>query len=133
MSKLEPGLIELLEGKNFASFVTLLSDGSPHAAPTWIDHEGDIILVNTALGRLKEKNVRKDPRVAISIYDNENPYHMAAIRGKVIEITTEGAEDHVDKLAKRYIGMEKYPRRSADEKRVLIKIQAEKIHHQDYS
>ncbi|WP_299292954.1 PPOX class F420-dependent oxidoreductase [Nitrosopumilus sp.] len=132
MSKFEAGLIKLLEGKNFASFVTLLKDGSPHAAPTWIDH-GDIILVNTALGRLKEKNVRNDPRVALSIYDNENPYHMAAIRGKVIEITTDGAEDHVDKLAKRYIGMDKYPRRSADEKRVLIKIQAEKIHHQDYS
>ena len=133
MANLEPGVLKLLEGKNFASFVTLLSDGSPHVAPTWIDHDGDIILINTAVGRLKEKNVRKDPRVALSIYDNENPYHMVAIRGKVSELTTEGAEDHIDKLAKRYFGMDKYPRRSPDEKRILIKIQAEKIHHQDYS
>ena len=133
MASLEPGVLKLLEGKNFASFVTLLSDGSPHVAPTWIDHDGDTILINTAVGRLKEKNVRKDPRVALSIYDNENPYHMVAIRGKVSELTTDGAEDHIDKLAKRYFGMEKYPRRSPDEKRILIKIQAEKIHHQDYS
>ena len=133
MSTLESGVLKLLEGKNFASFVTLLSDGSPHVAPTWIDHEGNIILINTAMGRLKEKNVRKDPRVALSIYDNENPYHMVAIRGKVTELTTDGAEDHVDKLAKRYLGMDKYPRRSSDEKRILIKIKAEKIHHQDYS
>ena len=67
MSTLESGVLKLLEGENFASFVTLLSDGSPHAAPTWIDHEGDVILINTAMGRLKEKNVRKDPRVALSI------------------------------------------------------------------
>ena len=103
MNTLESGILKLLEGKNFASFVTLLSDGSPHVAPTWIDHEGDVILINTAMGRLKEKNVRKDPRVALSIYDNENPYHMVAIRGKVTELTTKGAEDHVDKLAKRYL------------------------------
>ena len=133
MSTFEPGVLKLLEGKNFASFVTLLSDGSPHVAPTWIDHEEDIILINTAVGRLKEKNVKKDPRVALSIYDNENPYHMVAIRGKVVELTTDGAESHIDKLAKRYLGMDKYPRRSPDEKRILIKIKAEKIHHQDYS
>ena len=133
MGKFEPGILKLLEGKNFASFVTLLSDGSPHVAPTWIDHEEYTILINTAMGRLKEKNVRKDPRVALSIYDNENPYHMVAIRGKVTEITTNEAENHIDKLAKRYLGMDKYPRRASDEKRILIKIKAEKIHHQDYS
>ncbi len=133
MGQFEPGVVKLLEGKNFAAFVTLLGNGSPHVAPIWIDHDEDTILVNTAMGRLKEKNVRKDPRVALSIYDNENPYHMVAIRGKVTEITTNDAEEHVDKLAKRYLGMDKYPRRSPDEKRILIKIHAEKIHHQDYS
>mgnify|MGYP000556950416 CR=1 FL=1 len=133
MNTFEPEILRLLEGKNFASFVTLLDNVSPHVAPTWIDHEGDTILINTAIGRLKEKNVRKDPRVALSIYDNENPYHMIAIRGKVTDLTTNGAEDHIDKLAKRYLGMDKYPRRTPDEKRILIKIKAEKIHHQDYS
>ena len=133
MNTFEPEILRLLEEKNFASFVTLLDNVSPHVAPTWIDHEGDTILINTAIGRLKEKNVRKDPRVALSIYDNENPYHMIAIRGKVTDLTTNGAEDHIDKLAKRYLGMDKYPRRTPDEKRILIKIKAEKIHHQDYS
>ena len=74
--------------------------------------------------------MKKDPRVAISIYDNKNPYHMVSIRGKVTDITTNGAEEHIDKLAKRYFGMDKYPRRSPDEQRILLKIKAEKIYHQ---
>ncbi len=129
-AKLDPEIINLMEGTNFASFATLLDNGSPHVAPTWIDHEGDTILINTAIGRVKEKNVKKDPRVAISIYDNKNPYHMVSIRGKVTDITTNGAEEHIDKLAKRYFGMDKYPRRSPDEQRILLKIKAEKIYHQ---
>ena len=129
-AKLDPEIINLMEGTNFASFATLLDNGSPHVAPTWIDHEGDTILINTAIGRVKEKNVKKDPRVAISIYDNKNPYHMISIRGKVTDITTNGAEEHIDKLAKRYFGMDKYPRRSPDEQRILLKIKAEKIYHQ---
>lgn len=67
-----PSIAKLLEGKNFASFATLMDDGSPHVAPTWIDHEDDMILINTAAGRIKEKNVRNDPRVALSIFDQEN-------------------------------------------------------------
>ena len=129
-AQLDPEIINLMEGTNFASFATLLDNGSPHVAPTWIDHEGNTILINTAIGRVKEKNVKKDPRVAISIYDNKNPYHMVSIRGKVADITTNGAEEHIDKLAKRYFGMDKYPRRSPDERRILLKIKAEKIYHQ---
>jgi PPOX class probable F420-dependent enzyme len=126
-----PAIAKLLEGKNFASFATLTEDGSPHVAPTWVDHEGDIILINTAMGRLKEKNVRKDTRVALSIYEQENPYNMVAIRGKVIDITTNGAEDQADKLAKRYFGVDKYPLRAPGEKRILLKIRPEKVHHQE--
>ena len=130
---LDSGVLALLEGKNFASLVTLMKDGSPHVAPTWIDHQGDFILINTAKGRVKEKNVINDPRVAISIYDEENPYHMATIRGKVVDITTNGADEHIDKLAKRYLGLDKYPGRAPGEQRILLKIAAEKVYHQDFS
>lgn len=132
-NSLDSGVLTLLEGKNFASFVTLMKDGSPHVAPTWIDHQGDIILINTAKGRVKEKNVRNDPRVAISIYDEANPYHMATIRGRVVDITTSGADDHIDKLAKRYLGLDKYQGRAPGEQRILLKIVAENVYHQDFS
>lgn len=133
VQSLDSGIVGLLEGKNFASFVTLMKDGSPHVAPTWIDHQEDIILINTAKGRVKEKNVRNDPRVAISIYDEDNPYHMATIRGRVVEITTNGADEHIDKLAKRYLGLDKYPGRAPGEQRILLKIIPEKVYHQDFS
>jgi len=126
-----PSIAKLLEGKNFVFFATLMEDGSPHVAPTWVDHEGDVILINTAMGRVKEKNVRKDPRVALSVCDQENPYHMVSIRGSVFEITPDGAEDQADKLAKRYFGLDKYPYRTQGEKRILLKIRPEKIHHQE--
>lgn len=130
-NSITPPIAKLLEGKNFVSFATLMEDGSPHVAPTWVDHEGDVILINTAMGRIKEKNVRKDPRIALSIFDQENPYHMVSIRGKVVEITTDGAEDQIDKLAKRYFGLDKYPLRTPGEKRIILKIKPERIHHQE--
>jgi PPOX class probable F420-dependent enzyme len=121
---------KMLVGKNFASFATLMKDGSPHVAPTWIDYDGKMILINTAAGRVKEKNVKHDKRVALSVYDNSNPYNMITIRGSVQEITTENADQHIDKLAKRYLGMDKYPFRNPDEKRIILKIRPEKVFHQ---
>jgi len=114
--------VKLIEGKNFAHFATLMPDGSPQISVVWIDREGDIILVNTAKGRVKEKNVKRDPRVALSIADQQNPYHAAFIRGRVLEVTSNGAEAHIDKLAKKYLGEDKYPR-APSEKRVIIKIE----------
>lgn len=125
-----PEIAKLFQGKNFASFVTLMNDGSPHVAPIWVDLDGDIILINTAVGRVKEKNIRRDNRIALSIYDQEDPYNMVSVRGKVIELITEGADEHIDKLAKKYFGVDKYPFRSPDEQRIILKIQPEKIHHQ---
>ena len=125
-----PEIAKFFEGKNFASFATLMKDGSPHVAPTWVDLDGNTILINTAGGRVKEKNIRRDNRIALSIYDQENPYHMVAIRGRVSDLTEIGAEEHIDKMAKKYFGLDKYPRRSEDEKRIILKIQPEKIHHQ---
>lgn len=125
-----PEIEKLLVGKNFASLATLMNDGSPHVAPTWVDYDGNMILINTASGRIKEKNVKHDKRIALSIPDNNNPYNMVTIRGKVEEITEKNADQHIDKLAKRYLGLDKYPFRSQDEKRIILKIRPEKVFHQ---
>jgi PPOX class probable F420-dependent enzyme len=121
---------QLLLGKNFASFSTLMKDGSPHVAPTWVDYDGNMILINTAAGRIKEKNVKSDKRVALSIFDNSNPYNMVTIRGTVTEITEKDADSHIDKLAKRYLGLDRYPFHSPDEKRIILKIMPERVFHQ---
>jgi len=121
---------QLLLGKNFASFATLMKDGSPHVAPTWVDYDGDMILINTAAGRIKEGNVSWDKRVALSVYDSSNPYNMVTIRGRVTEITEQNADSHIDKLAKRYLGLDRYPFRSPDEKRIILKIIPERVFHQ---
>jgi PPOX class probable F420-dependent enzyme len=125
-----PEVEKFLAGKNFAYFATLMKDGSPHVAPTWIDYDGKMILINTAAGRVKENNVKHDKRVAISVSDNSNPYEMITIRGTVEEITDKDADEHVDKLAKRYLGLDKYPFRNPTEKRIILKILPEKVFHQ---
>ena len=123
-------LRELFESKNFAFLACLMSDGSPHVTPIWVDIENGNILVNTAIGRIKQKNISRDPRVALAIADQNNPYDMVTLRGKVTEqITGETAEKHIDKLSKKYIGVDKYPRRSKGEQRVILKIKPEKIFH----
>jgi PPOX class probable F420-dependent enzyme len=120
----------LFKGKNFAFVATLMKDGSPQITPTWVDVDGDYIIVNTAQGRLKQKNLSRDPRVAISLVDGANPYNMVTVRGKVTEQTTKGADEHIDKMAKKYIGLDKYPNRAPGEKRILLKIKPEKVYHQ---
>src|SRR5437773_3172630 len=96
---------KLFQGKNFAFVSTLMRDGSPQVTPTWVDIEDGNILVNTAIGRLKHKNISRDPRVALAIADQNNPYDMVTVRGRTIEqLTGDAAEEHIDKMAKKYIG-----------------------------
>lgn len=121
--------INLFRGKNFAFVASLMNDGSPQITPVWIDYDGQFLLINTAEGRTKQKNFARDPRIAVSVVDQNNPYNMLSIRGKVEEQTTNGADGHIDKLAKRYLGVDKYPFRSPDEKRIILKIKPEKIYH----
>ena len=113
--------------KNLAFLATLMKDGSPQITPTWVDLENNTVLINTAEGRVKQRNVTRDPRVAVSIVDQHNVYNMITLRGRVIEQTTKGADEHIDKLAKKYLGVDKYPFRSPNEKRVILKIKPEKI------
>ena len=126
----DPSIRKLFESKNFVFVSSLMKDGSPHVTPTWVDIENGYILVNTAIGRLKQKNISRDPRVGLAIVDQNNPYDTVTIRGEVIEqITGVPAEEHIDKLAKKYIGKDKFPGRSTREERVILKIKAEKIFH----
>ncbi len=118
----------MIKGRNFAFLGTVNKDGSPHVSPVWIDmDENNIIYINTAIGRTKQKNVTRDPRVSISLVDENNPYSMTTIKGKVIEQITEGADKHIDDLAKKYLGIEKYPGHSDTSKRVILKIIPEKV------
>ena len=128
MSKTIPDThADLFVGKTFAHVATLMKDGSPQVSPVWIDRDGDSIIINSASGRVKDRNLRRDARVALSITDPENPYRSIAVRGTVTEITTDGAEDHIDGLAKRYMGVDTYPYRTPEEVRVIYRITAERV------
>jgi PPOX class probable F420-dependent enzyme len=126
----DPSIAKLFEGKNFAFLATLMRDGSPQVTPTWvdIDKNNDTILVNTARGRIKHRNISRDPRVAVSLIDSLNPYDMVTVRGRVVEqIKGKDADEHIDKLAKKYLDKEKYPRRRPGEQRVLLRIKPELV------
>src|SRR6478672_6093077 len=127
-------ILRFLRGRNFAFLGTINKDGSPQVTPTWIDiienqnsPDKGLVLINTAKDRIKQKNVSRDPRVSISILDEDNPYSMVTIKGRVVEQTTKGADEHIDKLAKRYLNAERYPAHSPNVKRIILKIKPEKI------
>lgn len=111
----------------YAYLATLMPDGSPQVTPVWFSAEGDHILVNSALGRVKDRNMRARPQVALCIADPANPYRYIQIRGRVIEVTTEGADAHIDRLAFKYQGLSSYPYRQFGEQRVLYKIMPEHV------
>jgi len=116
---------DLFKKRAFAVLGTLMPDGRPQVTPVWVDLEGERVIFNSAKGRQKDRNVRRDPRVALAIVDPENPYRYLEIRGRVTEITEEGADAHIDKMAKKYLDVDKYPYRQPDEVRVIYKIQPE--------
>jgi PPOX class probable F420-dependent enzyme len=118
---LEP-FTEILQKKGFANLSTIQPDGSPQVTPVWFDHKDGLIRINTAVDRRKDLNMRKRPKVAISILDPDNPYKYVSIRGVVQKRTEEGADDHIDSLAKKYLDVDEYPYRSSNETRVLYLI-----------
>ncbi len=118
----------MLEGKNFVYLATINRDGSPQVTPTWVDTDGKFVLVNTAMGRVKQKNVKRNPRVALAISDPSNPYTFLQIRGRVVEqITGPAAHQHIDKMSKKYRGKDKYESKNPAEKRVILKIEPERV------
>lgn len=118
---------DLLQKKTFANLATVMSDGSPQVTPVWFDWDGSHIRVNSARGRVKDRNIRRSPRVALAILDPENPYRHLAIRGRVVDVTEQGADAHIDSLAKKYLGQDRYPGRKPGEVRVIYKIQPDKV------
>ena len=119
---------DLLNKKAFAQLATIMPDGTPQVSPVWFEYDGKNIVINSAKGRVKDKNMRRDPRVGLDIQDPDNPYRHVSIRGRVVQITEDGADAHIDKLTKKYINQDRYPYRGQGEVRVIYKIQPEAAH-----
>jgi PPOX class probable F420-dependent enzyme len=118
---------DLLTKKAFAHLATVMPDGSPQVTPVWFDFDGSHVRINSAKGRVKDKNMRRNGRVALAIQDPDNPYRYLAVRGRVEEITEAGADAHIDSLTKKYLGQDRYPNRRPEEVRVIYRIRAERV------
>ena len=124
---MDPKAKGLFQKKNLIFIATINPDGSPQLTPVWGNYSDNHILINTAEGRVKHKNVQKDPRVAVSVVDYNNPLNMTTIRGKVIQIIPDYDYSHINKLTKQYMGITEYPFKRENEKRIIFKIEPEKI------
>lgn len=131
-SSLSQGAVKLLQEKQIAQLATTMKDGSPQVTPVWIDVEedGGHVLINSAEGRVKTRNAERDPRVAVSVVDAQNPYRYAIVRGRIVERRHEGADAHIDKLAKKYLNADSYPMRKEGEQRVILRIKPEQVMEQ---
>ena len=119
---------ELLKAKNFCVVSTIRTDGSVHAAPVWVDVQDGRPVVNTAEGRSWPENLKRDPRVTLTVQNMENPYEYLSVRGRVTEQTREGADAHIDSLAMKYLGQESYPYRQPGEQRVILRVEPDYVH-----
>ena len=126
-ARIPDGFKDILNKRGYAHLATTMKDGSPQVTPVWYDFDGQHIRINTAKGRLKDKNMRRAKKVALSIQDPDNPYRYLAIRGNVDEITENGADAHIDALAKKYLDKDRYPFRAPGEVRVIYKIRPDKV------
>ena len=118
--------LDLFKKKAFAHLATLMPDGKPQVTPVWVDYDGKYVIINTAQGRLKDKNMQRDARVALSITDPDNPYRYLEVRGSIAERTLTGADAHIDAMAKKYLDQDKYPFRQPGEVRVIYKVLPER-------
>jgi PPOX class probable F420-dependent enzyme len=124
---ISPGFLKLLREPAFCQLATLMPDGSPQITQVWVETDGEHILINTIEGSQKEKNVHRDPRVAVNVVDPTNAWRIAMVRGRVVEVTTEGAVGQINRLAKKYLKGETDPFHRLDRVRTTIKIAPEKI------
>lgn len=127
MAKLTERQAELFRGRNWGIVTTLRGDGSPHSTPVWVDTDGENVLFNTSVGRAKERHLRRDPRASIVVLpaDDEQSAYVS-VNGPA-EIVEEGAVEHIDKLATKYLGLDRYPYLQEGEKRVIVKIHPERV------
>ena len=119
---------DILTKKAFAHLATVGADGTPQVTPVWVDFDGTHVRFNTARGRVKDRNLARNPKVALAVQDPDNPYRYIQIRGRVVESTESGADAHIDSLAKKYLGQDKYPYRQPGEVRVIYKVLPERTH-----
>lgn len=127
MTEIPAAYLDLFSKPAFAHLVTLMPDGSPQVTPVWVDLDGNTVVINTAKGRLKDKNMKRDPRVAVEVSDPANPYRYIQVRGRVSEISETGGDAHIDKMAKKYLGKDTYPFRQPGEVRVIYRITPEHV------
>jgi len=120
-------VVKLFSEKNLVFIATVMKDGSPQVSPVWANYEDGYVLINTAEGRIKHKNVLRDPRVAVSVVSKDNPLDMTTIRGTVDELIPDYEYKHADKLTKQYMGRDHYPFKRDDEKRIILKIKPNKV------
>jgi PPOX class probable F420-dependent enzyme len=118
---------DILDKKAFAHLATVGADGTPQVTPVWVDYDGTHVRFNTARGRVKDRNLQRNPRVALAVQDPDNPYRYVQIRGRVAEMTEQGADAHIDALAKKYIGQDRYPWKRPGEVRVIVKIAPDRV------
>ena len=122
----------MLAAPNFASLATAMPDGAPQVSVVWVDVDGDEILVNTAEGRTKTENMRRDPRVGLCVFDQRDPYRQLMVRGHATDFSHEGADDHIDFLAKKYTGADVYGGHRPDQQRVIVRIAVDGIARMGY-
>ena len=118
---------DIFDKKAFCHIATVGRDGRPQVTPVWCDFDGTHVRINTARGRVKDRNLKTNPNVALSVQDPDNPYRYVQVRGRVAEMTEQGADAHIDALAKKYMGKDKYPNRRPGEVRVIVKIRPESV------
>jgi PPOX class probable F420-dependent enzyme len=126
-TRIEGRAEELLTAKNFAHIGTLRADGSVQVSPTWVDVQDGRPVINTAEGRAWPRNLERDPRITFEVQNTENPYEYVEIRGRVAERTHDGADEHIDSLAKKYLGVDRYPMRQPGEQRVIIRVEPDYV------
>ncbi len=127
MASIPPQFRDLFDKKAFAHVATIGAGGRPQSTPVWVDYDGSHIRFNTARGRMKDKNLQRNPAVALSVLDPDNPYRYIQVRGRVVEMTEQGADAHIDALARKYLGQDRYPFRQPGEVRVIVKIAPEHV------
>jgi PPOX class probable F420-dependent enzyme len=132
MTTLTDKQAELFRGKNWGTVTTLRQDGSPHSTPVWIDTDGEHVLFNTSVGRAKERHLRRDPRVSVTVLPAENQQAGYVSVTGTAEIVEEGAFEHIDKLAQKYLGQEKYPYLQEGEQRVIVRVTPERVDSMGY-
>ena len=123
----DPGVAELLSQPNHAVLSTINADGSAHSTVVWVNVEDDAVGLNSARGRVWPNNLERDPRASVLVINQDNPYEYVEIKGSVTEV--DGADEHIDTLAQKYLGQDKYPWRSADEERVKFHLAPTRVRH----